>query len=385
MQTTHDWCERFSTIDKMGHIAHLSYEANKAFILGTGTMSLKHLAGRSVVEAALTESFLQLCLAATGDSEGIADVTVAINDDLDFEMLVVEEPAPAVVGGRVVDAQTDQPLANVSVNILSSEVQTLENGVFFLPVSRAGASDISCQLDGYSSQVLMTALSPPQYLFVGDIELAPEEAEPPPAPVSSFADDFSTDKGWINETSDHFSRDAGNEWLSWHIHRSTDERYYIPVGPYVGEFRLQVRLKATDWANNCDFYFGLAEDLSGSWPTGAFASFGWFGAGVGNRVVPRITFSDGSPSVGWNADDPSTYINYDLHSWYRVVLEVEDDIWTITVYDDSDGRVGQLSGAMPATHAQYRYLVLFNPYDGDWPTGDGLLDDLVLEGEVATP
>jgi len=45
-----------------------------------------------------------------------------------------------------------------------------------------------------------------------------------------FSDDFSTDRGWTNQTSGHFSRDARNEWLSWHIHRSTDEKYYTPIG-----------------------------------------------------------------------------------------------------------------------------------------------------------
>ena len=148
------------------------------------------------------------------------------------------------------------------------------------------------------------------------------------------------------------------------------------VGPYSGDFRLEAKLKATAWANNCDFCFGLVEDMGGSWPIGAFVKFGWFGAGVGNRIVPRITFSDGTPPVGGDPSDPSTYINYDLNNWYRIVFEIASGTWTITVYDESENQVGQLTGAMPSNHTAYHYVMLFNPYDGDWPTGNGLFDDL---------
>jgi hypothetical protein len=95
----------------------------------------------------------------------------------------------------------------------------------------------------------------------------------------SFTDDFSTDKGWINQTSGHFYRDTTNKWLSWHVHRSTDEKYYIPITSYSGNFRLEAKVKATDWANNCNLFFGLAENLTGGqWanaPTGLFVDFGW--------------------------------------------------------------------------------------------------------------
>lgn len=41
--------------------------------------------------------------------------------------------------------------------------------------------------------------------------------------------------------------------------------------------------------------------------------------------------------------------------------------------------VARLDGDLPQTHASYRYFAMFNPRDGDWPTGDGLLDDLRIE------
>jgi hypothetical protein len=56
------------------------------------------------------------------------------------------------------------------------------------------------------------------------------------------------------------SRDAANEWLSWNIHRSTDEKYYIPICSHSGDVRLEVRLKATYWSSNI-----VLEIADGNW------------------------------------------------------------------------------------------------------------------------
>ena len=204
-----------------------------------------------------------------------------------------------------------------------------------------------------------------------------------PVPLP-FSDDFTTDQMWINDTSGHFVWDTDNEWLSWHIHRSTDEIYYLPIVPYRGDVRFEARVNAINWSSNCDLYFGLADTLgdpqSGSTrPTGVFVDVGWFGAGVGNHLNPLITYSDSTERVGWNATDPSTYLTYNLNTWYRIVFETSGTNYVITLYDDTGNQSGQLTGMLPATHDPYKYIVLFNPYDGDWPEGNGLFDDLIVQ------
>ena len=199
-----------------------------------------------------------------------------------------------------------------------------------------------------------------------------------------FSDDFSTDKGWTNQTSEHFYRDTTNEWLSWHIHRSTDEKYYIPITPYSGDFRLEAKVKATYWANNCNFYFGLADSLTGERPTGLFVDFGWFGGFAERRFIRPVGFySDTSPYRG-------DRITYNMDEWYRVVFEVVGLNWTVTVYDESENMTDQKTGTFPAVHDSFNYITLWSPDNGDWPTGDGLFDNLVVEsvggpGPTPTP
>ncbi|MGB8646008.1 MAG: hypothetical protein WCF84_12280 [Anaerolineae bacterium] len=216
---------------------------------------------------------------------------------------------------------------------------------------------------------------------------APPPVTRTPTPASSgltrlpFADDFSSDKGWTNKTSGHFVRDAGKGMLAWHVDRSTDEKYYLPIEPYSGDFTVAVRIQATRWANNCEIYFGLAEELGGSggdpnWPTGVFAAFGWFGAGVGNRIRPAIMYADGSKNVGWVVADKSTYIQYNLNQWYVVTLAKQGNQWKIQM-DTEDGKLRrEISGPLPAQHRAYKYIFIGKPRDGDWPTGDGFLDSI---------
>jgi formylglycine-generating enzyme required for sulfatase activity len=196
-----------------------------------------------------------------------------------------------------------------------------------------------------------------------------------------FRDDFSTDKGWINETGGRFYRDAANGWLSWNVDRSADLRYYIPITPFSSDFRLQVRLRATDWNSNDSLYIGLVENMEGPHPvfaTGAFFAFGWHG-GVGNKINPHIAFLDGTPPIGWDSYDPATYITYSLDRWYRVSYEIAGGTWSLTVFDDFGTEVGHLSGAMPSTHTAYHYVMLGNRLTDGAQPGFGLLDDLVVE------
>ena len=44
-----------------------------------------------------------------------------------------------------------------------------------------------------------------------------------------FEDDFSTDKGWTDESSGNIYRDAANEQLVWQVRRDDTRRYYIHI------------------------------------------------------------------------------------------------------------------------------------------------------------
>ena len=195
-----------------------------------------------------------------------------------------------------------------------------------------------------------------------------------------FTDDFATEKGWINDTSGDFYRDTTNEWLSWHVYRGADEKYYVPIARYSGDFRMEARIKATEWNGNANLYFGLADDLSHSFselylPTGLFIDFSYYG---GNS--PPTTFRAHATYPDGNRYISPVRVPYSMNQWYRVVFTVRGVDWTIEVYDDAGNPVGQVSDVFPATHDGFDYILLWSPdTGGEWPTGDGLFDDLVVE------
>ena len=252
------------------------------------------------------------------------------------------------------------------------------NVAVWLSVGAQAVEDCSLQ----PGMPLLESLAAIVYSHLGGPTPSPPQ---PPASTVSFYDDFSADKGWANETGGDFVLNSADGYVAWHVDRSVDEYFYIPLELAGGDVRFEARVQATSWGNNCNFYFGLAESLSGwqerpTWPAGLFVDVGWFGAGVGNRIAPLITYADRSDFVWWDAGNPATYISYEQNRWYRVGLTVAGGQWTVTVRDDAGNEVGRLSGNLPAPHSGYRYFVLFNPKDGDRPTGDGLFDDLSVEG-----
>jgi hypothetical protein len=68
-----------------------------------------------------------------------------------------------------------------------------------------------------------------------------------------------------------------------------------------------------------------------------------------------------------------------MNQWYRIVFEVVGSNWTMTVYNESGGLTGQMTGAFPAVHGSFNYIILWSQNDGDWPTGDGLFDNLSVD------
>jgi hypothetical protein len=94
VQSTHSICESISIINSTYTITTLSYETARTMMT---TMSLKHylrslpghLAG--LAGAGITEGFIEICLAATGDETGLKDLTVIGNDELGMYFVLTED------------------------------------------------------------------------------------------------------------------------------------------------------------------------------------------------------------------------------------------------------------------------------------------------------
>ena len=214
---------------------------------------------------------------------------------------------------------------------------------------------------------------------------APTTPSRTPTPTSAastsilYQDDFSSDAGWQNHTSGNFALDKSAGRVAWHVDRSSSDYFYHPIDAPGRFVRIRARVQATHWDNNCDFYFGLAEDLNEPFPHGAFVDVGWFGEGVGSRMLARANIGDIYDPIPWSSQDPSSYISYQENRWYWVTMEIGLDEVFLDVEDENHNPVGSLSGSLPDAFGRFHYILLFGPNNGDWPTGDGYLDDLTVE------
>lgn len=202
--------------------------------------------------------------------------------------------------------------------------------------------------------------------------------------ANAFFDDFSTDLGWGDQTGGTFYRDPDRKWLVWQADRSLAQYYYYPLGIQTQHVTFGVGIQATEWANNCNLYFGLSDGgiwaNDSDWPSGVFVTMGWFGGGVGNFIAPHILSQSTSDVVAWNSEDPSTYLPYELNYWYYITMTIDSGSWTLRLEDTYTGKeIGTLSGTLPADFPAFADFVIFSPYDGDWPTGSGAIEFVVVE------
>lgn len=201
-----------------------------------------------------------------------------------------------------------------------------------------------------------------------------------------YFDDFSSDKGWTNETSGDFTIRDGR--LAWNVKRDKVQKMYVPIEEYSGAFRLSFDFQLTYRQNNVWLEVGLAESLTGAQddpandPIGTFVKFGWVGGGTPYSVyyvIPLARYPDQSSYNGhFEPRAPSTYIAYTEDRWYNAVLEVIGTSWRLTVKDSSGRQLGERTGSFPAGFGVYKYIYIGNPDNEDWPEGNGYLDNLAV-------
>ncbi|UCH94770.1 MAG: PD40 domain-containing protein [Candidatus Aminicenantes bacterium] len=199
-----------------------------------------------------------------------------------------------------------------------------------------------------------------------------------------FSDDFSSNIGWLNETSGDFTIRDGR--LNWNAKRSRVQKMYIPIEAYSGNFQMNFDFQLTYKQNNVWLEVGLAESLINAQndptndPIGTFIKFGWIGGGTPYSVyyiIPLARYSNkGAYEGDFNFRNPSTYISYREDHWYNAMLEVNGNHWRLTVKNSKGQPVGQKKGSFPSGIGVYKYIYIGNPDNEDWPEGNGYLDNL---------
>ena len=76
-----------------------------------------------------------------------------------------------------------------------------------------------------------------------------------------FSDDFSTSKGWIDQSNGYIVRDTTNQRLNWTSARSHPMRYYIPINAPSDCVQLKYKFNVTSASGNGGVYVGLIENL----------------------------------------------------------------------------------------------------------------------------
>ncbi|MFC0878739.1 T9SS type A sorting domain-containing protein [Saccharicrinis sp. FJH2] len=206
-----------------------------------------------------------------------------------------------------------------------------------------------------------------------------------------FRDDFSTDKGWINETNGDFV--INNDQVEWNADRDIVQKMYIPISEYEGDFELQFDYQITDRQSNIWLEVGLANAMSGAYsdpvndPLGTFLTVGWTGGGTAYSayyIRPGARYPDKETDQPYfDHTDPSTYLSFTEDEWYTIKMEVVGQNWRITVYDSNGNQTGQKAGLFSDPLNSYNYIYLCNSDDEDWPEGNGYLDNLSVTNEVS--
>lgn len=192
-----------------------------------------------------------------------------------------------------------------------------------------------------------------------------------------FEDDFSTDKGWVDQSDGAMHRDSSNQWLVWSVSRDTTHRYYIPIEANPGFIRLDLRFNATSFNGNGSIAFGLAENLDAPVKAIEVDATGFF-----TRIFcydwkywahPMAIFQDGTSYV----TPIENWINFSsMNTWYRLQIEINQNSWKYALLDDAGNQLGQLSGLLTQQHSGYNYLLLVFDAVGGWESSTGLIDNI---------
>lgn len=209
-----------------------------------------------------------------------------------------------------------------------------------------------------------------------------------------FADNFTTDLGWINRSNGYIFRDVENERLNWRVSRRDNRRFFIPINAASDSIRLSFRFKVTNYQGSLGLFVGLLEELTGavhyavSYPLGFFVGFGHHSANI--EMASQLITHANHPKEGiivpcgeMSCADPATYVTLDeVNSWQRMEIAIQGKEWSITVFDDGGSQLDRLTGTMHANHSRYQYLMFMYSRSGgpDWISG--YIDDIQVYGQA---
>jgi hypothetical protein len=220
-----------------------------------------------------------------------------------------------------------------------------------------------------------------------------------------FSDDFSTNKGWTDQSSGTVYRDTTNQRLVLDYRRDTPMHYYYPINGNSNCIQLELYFKVTGNSGNGLMWFGLAESNTAVSPVVAMDRPGIYFAPDTTMKMQFISlYTDGTLSFINGEDSTINYGSY--NEWRKAILTVNGTAWTLQVYKDdgvgvwpillpplqadtdsldaaSDGTLlGTMSGTLPHQHTAYKYVMLaFNTVG--WEHMTGFLDSVKVLSNTA--
>jgi hypothetical protein len=206
-----------------------------------------------------------------------------------------------------------------------------------------------------------------------------------------FSDDFSSDKGWEDESDGHIQRDPDQEQLVWEVEGDPSYVYYMPVDIQPDWVKLTFRINLLAGGGNNHIFVGLVEkgrDV-GADPSnrpGFYLSIG-HDAGVGTYLHHHIIYADQpteklTPPEGC-ADITCTPQTAYLQpgpwgTWNNVALTITGNTWDVVLSDASGREIGRMSGITDATHDGYEGIILSSTILRTWEWLHGYVDDIQL-------
>jgi hypothetical protein len=200
-----------------------------------------------------------------------------------------------------------------------------------------------------------------------------------------FLDDFSTAKGWTDNTlGGDVVRNATSQRLEWTARQSRALHYTIPIYATNDPIQLDFRFRVNSTQDTSLLWVGLANELNDLSPSVAGADLAgtFVGIDTSNKIQLMSLYPDRSYT---QVDSAASTLTYNGQvTWQRAILTITGTDWTMVLKDDTGAEMGEMSGTLPRQQDHYDYLVLM--YDSG--TGDGFeggyLDDIYVYGTART-
>ena len=274
---THTLCDSLSRLSSLGSVTYLSYGASRSVM---NTLSLKHLASLlipdadSVTGVGLAEGFIPICLAATGDSMGLAELTGVIHLEAGFGMIFLTTPIPVVVKGRVVASQTTTPLQGVVATTPDKQTMSLSDGTFYLPIPANTSIDLACKMDGFVTQRLPIAPISAMYADIGDLLLA--------SVATGITEEFNNLADFYQTSGNITLVDGKADWLL--TRNGAAQFIYRNIPAFSGNVRITIIGQVNDWTDTCRGGIGIGDK-----PGSGIAVYFGFSGGDCPTSGPAVT------------------------------------------------------------------------------------------------